>query len=215
MMRSIETKNLIQDLARQAGSQHHLNAISFDWLLLVAVGLSLAVAAAMVFVLIGVRPDFGGTVQRAPFHYKIAVTLSMVCAGFFFARRAGQPDRTKLPLIAPLPALLLLALGASTDTSGLPVTGSSGISVPACVGAILVVSLPALAVILGVLRSRAPTRLVVAGATAGLLSGAVGATAYTLACKNDGALFIAVWYSAAILIMTGLGAAIGRRALAW
>jgi hypothetical protein len=79
----------------------------------------------------------------------------------------------------------------------------------------LVVSLPALAVILGVLRSRAPTRLVVAGATAGLLSGAVGATAYTLACKNDGALFVAVWNSAAILMMTGLGAAIGRRALAW
>jgi hypothetical protein len=51
----------------------------------------------------------------------------MVCAGSFFARRAGQPDRTKLPLIAPLPALLLLALGASTDTSGLPVTGNSGI----------------------------------------------------------------------------------------
>jgi hypothetical protein len=215
MMRSIETKNLIQDLARQAGSQHRLSAISFDWLMLLAVGLSLAVAAAMVFVLIGVRPDLGVMVHRGPFHHKVAVTLSMVCAGFVFARRAGRPDRTKLPLIPLLPPLLLLALGASTDTSGLPVTGNLGISVPACVGAILMVSLPALAVILGVLRSGAPTRLVIAGAAAGLLSGAVGATAYTLACNNDGALFVAVWYSAAFLIMTGLGAAIGGRALAW
>jgi hypothetical protein len=215
MMRSTETKSLIQDLARQAGSRHHLNAISFDGLLLAAVGLSLAVAAATVVVLIGVRPDFWGMIQRAPFHYKIVVTLSMVCAGVVFARRVFQPDRTGVPLIALLPALLLLALGASTDTSGLQVTGNSGISVPACLGTILMVSLPALAVILGVLRSRAPTRLAVAGATAGLLSGAIGATAYTLVCKNDGELFVAVWYSVAVLIMTGLGAAVGRRALAW
>jgi hypothetical protein len=214
MIRSTDTKNLIEDLARQAGSRRHLNAISFDVSLLIAVGLSLSVAVAMEFLLIGVRPDFRVMVQGAPFHYKIAVTLSMVCAGFFLARRAGQPDRTKLPLIAPLPALLLLALGAS-DTSGLPVTGNSGISVPACVGAIVMLALPAFAVILGVLRSGAPTRLAVAGATAGLLAGAVGATAYTLACKNDGTLFVAVWYSAAMLIMTGLGAAIGRRALVW
>jgi hypothetical protein len=215
MTRSTDTKSLIEDLARQAGSRHHLNAISFDLSLLVAACLSLAVAVAMAFVLIGVRPDFGGMVQHAPFHYKVAVTLSMVCAGVFFVRRAGQPDRTDLPLLAPMPALLLLALGASTDTSGLPVTGNSAISVPACVGAVVMLSMPALAVIFGVLRNRAPTRLVVAGAAVGLLSGAVGATAYTLACKNDGALFVAVWYSAAMLIMTGVGAAVGRRALAW
>jgi hypothetical protein len=69
--------------------------------------------------------------------------------------------------------------------------------------------------ILSVLRTGAPTHLEFAGAAAGLLSGALGAAAYTLACTNDGRPFVAIWYTLAILIMTSLGAIIGRRALAW
>jgi len=58
-------------------------------------------------------------------------------------------------------------------------------------------------------------RPIVAGLAAGLFAGALGAAAYAPACKNDGGLFVAIWYSAAILIVAALGAAIGRRALAW
>jgi hypothetical protein len=43
----------------------------------------------------------------------------------------------------------------------------------------------------------------------------LGAAAYSLGCLSDAGLFVAIWYPAAILIMTGLGAAIGRRVLAW
>jgi hypothetical protein len=69
--------------------------------------------------------------------------------------------------------------------------------------------------IIGALRTGASTRPTIAGATAGLLAGALGAAAYALACKNDGGLFVAIWYSASILIVAGLGAVFGRRALAW
>jgi hypothetical protein len=64
-------------------------------------------------------------------------------------------------------------------------------------------------------RTGAAARPGIAGALAGLLSGALGAAAYTLGCTNDVGLLVAFWYSAAILIMTGLGTAIGRRVLAW
>jgi hypothetical protein len=46
-------------------------------------------------------------------------------------------------------------------------------------------------------------------------AGALGATAYTIACVNDGRMFVAIWYPVAILIVASVGAAIGRRVLAW
>jgi hypothetical protein len=208
-----ETDRLIQDLAGQAGTRQ--GAISFEWSFLAAAALSLAVAVIMVFVLIGVRPDLMAAVQRSPFHFKVASTLSLACVGHFLARRAGRPGGTALTFIPLVPSMLLLALGGATDTSGLPLMGNSAMSVPHCVGSILVVSVPALWMILAVLRTGAPTQLGFAGAAAGLLSGAVGAAVYTLACTNDGRPFVAIWYTLAILTMTSLGAVIGRRVLAW
>jgi hypothetical protein len=114
-----------------------------------------------------------------------------------------------------LPAVLLLAFRAATDRSGLSIMGNSDISVHECVLTILGVSLPPLAILLGVMRIGAPTRPALAGAIAGSLSGALGAVAYCLACKNDAGLFVATWYPVAILALAVLGAAIGRRILAW
>jgi len=61
----------------------------------------------------------------------------------------------------------------------------------------------------------APTRPPLAGATAGLLAGALGAAAYVLTCKNDAGWFVAIWYTSAVLLVTVVGASLGRRALAW
>jgi RNA polymerase sigma-70 factor, ECF subfamily len=210
-----ETESLIRKLARQAGTQRDPKAIAFDRTFLVAAALSLAVSVTMVFVLIGVRPDLVAAAQRTPFHYKIASMLSLACGGFYLARRAARPGSAGLPLVALLPGVLPLALRGATDQSALPLMGKSDVSVLTCIGAILLVSMPALFMVLGVLRSGAPTRLWIADAMAGLLSGSLGAAAYSLACVNDGGLFVAIWYTAAILITTGLGAAIGRRTLAW
>jgi len=74
---------------------------------------------------------------------------------------------------------------------------------------ILAASLPPLVVLLCVMRAGAPTRPALAGAIAGMLSGALGAGAYALACKNDAGLFVALWYPLAILALAALGAALG------
>ncbi|MEO8315782.1 MAG: NrsF family protein [Pseudomonadota bacterium] len=44
-----------------------------------------------------------------------------------------------------------------------------------------------------------------------LLAGAVGAALYALHCTDDSPLFVATWYSLAILAMTGAGAIAGAR----
>lgn len=84
-----------------------------------------------------------------------------------------------------------------------------------CPAVIFAVSLPALAVLLGTLRSLAPTRPRSAGWAAGLLAGALGAIGYSLHCPEVSALFVAVWYSLGIAATGALGALLGPRVLRW
>jgi len=65
------------------------------------------------------------------------------------------------------------------------------------------------------MRKGAPTQPLFAGAVIGLLSASVGAMAYTIACKNDGTAFVAIWYTVACVIMAAIGAVVGYRVLRW
>ena len=76
-------------------------------------------------------------------------------------------------------------------------------------------TLPLLAALLFGLSYGAPTRPTLAGAGAGLLSGAVAASIYISHCPDDSPLFVAAWFTLAILISTGIGAIAGNRLLRW
>jgi hypothetical protein len=56
---------------------------------------------------------------------------------------------------------------------------------------------------------------VLAGATAGLVASGVGSMLYALTCPDDSPLFVATWYSIAILLVTSVAAGVGRRLLRW
>jgi hypothetical protein len=79
----------------------------------------------------------------------------------------------------------------------------------------VVLALPVLAALLFGLRHGAPTRPTLAGAGAGLLSGALSASLYILHCPDDSPIFVAAWFTLAIAIATGIGALAGRRFLRW
>ena len=215
MMQVTDTDGLIEGLARQAGTSRLSGARAFKLTLIVATLASLGLSVAMVLLLVGTRPDFAVAIHRAPFAYKVGCMLALGLGGLFLASRAALPGSGRLTALALLPALALLAFRAATDRSGLSFMGNSDVSPYECVMTILAVSLPPLVVLLCVMRAGAPTRPALAGAIAGMLSGALGAAAYALACKNDAGLFVALWYPLAILAMAALGAALGRRALAW
>jgi hypothetical protein len=57
--------------------------------------------------------------------------------------------------------------------------------------------------------------LAFAGAAAGLLAGALGATVYTLHCPEMAAPFIGTWYVLGMLVPTFVGAVLGRFVLRW
>ncbi len=215
MMPVSDTDGLIHGLAHQAGTSWLSGPRAFKLLLIAAALVSLGLSVAMVLLVIGTRPDFAVAIHGAPFAYKVASMLALVLGGVFLASRAALPGGGRLTALALVPAMVLLAFRAVTDHSGLSFMGNSDISAFECVTTILVVSLPPLVVLLCVMRAGAPTRPALAGAIAGMLSAALGACAYALACKNDAGLFVALWYPLAILAVAALGAAIGRRALAW
>jgi hypothetical protein len=90
-----------------------------------------------------------------------------------------------------------------------------GHSARVCPFLVVMVSLPMLIAAFWALRQLAPTRLTLAGALAGLFAGGAGAFVYAFHCPETAAPFVALWYSAGILLTAGLGALAGPRLLRW
>ena len=80
---------------------------------------------------------------------------------------------------------------------------------------IALLSLPAFGAMLWAMKGLAPTRLRLAGAAAGLASGALAAIVYTLHCPEEAAPFVGTWYVIGMLIPAAAGALIGPRVLRW
>ena len=84
-----------------------------------------------------------------------------------------------------------------------------------CPFSIAMLSLPLLAATLWAMKGLAPTRLALAGASAGLLAGAMGALVYALHCPESTLPFLATWYVLGMAIPTLAGALLGPRLLRW
>lgn len=208
------TDALIRQLSAQAG-QGLPRPMPFGRALGLGLAASLALALVLVAAVPGLRPGLASVVATGAFQFKLAAMGLLALGGMALVRAAGTPGRALRPAWALAPAMAFMLAGVLLDGSGLSLRGARPVSVPVCVGAIVLASLPGIALLSLGLRRGIPTRLARAGAAIGLLSGALGALAYTLACVNDGATFVTVWYLAAISITTGIGAAVGPRALRW
>jgi hypothetical protein len=215
MTSSDKTDELIRSLAMEAGLGGPHAARWLERRLALAAALALAIGSSLAILLFGAAPALAAAVPGAPFWHKVECALAVTAGSFVIVRSLARPSGSGWPVAALLPGVALLVFGGITDRSGFPIMGQSDQSVPICLSAIVLLSLPAFALILTVLRTGAPTRLTAAGTAAGLMSGALGAAAYSVACKNDGGLFVAVWYSTAIVIVGALGAVLGRRVLSW
>jgi len=90
-----------------------------------------------------------------------------------------------------------------------------GTNMMICMGFIPLIGIGPLAIFLWVLRYGAPTRPVLAGAVAGLLAGGLSATFYAAHCFDDSPLFVATWYTIAIIVLAGLGGLGGRLFVRW
>ncbi|MFC7398507.1 DUF1109 domain-containing protein [Chelatococcus sp. GCM10030263] len=212
-----DTNAMIRCLAREAGarSESRCAGTEFGRTLLGASLIAFVLALGLVLLVGGRDVDWDTVLRSDPFHYKAGVMILLASGAFVVVRHEGVPGSSRWAALALLPGMAALLVGAIVDTSGFPLFGRDAASVPICFLSILALSLPALAIMLRTLKGAVVTRPTLAGVSSGLLAGALGACAYAVACKNDGALFVLVWYGLAIGTVCLLGAAAGRRYLRW
>ena len=185
-----------------------------------ALGLSVGALAAFVLtaVVLGLRRDLAAAAQDWQFWAKFAYPLALAALAFPVVKKLSQPgsEAPAWPLLAPVG---LLALGALWQWTAAPVDQHHhllfGRSALVCPWLIAAVALPVFAGTIWAMRQLAPTHPTVAGAAAGLLSGAAATWIYAFHCNETSLVFVTVWYTAAIALTTALGAITGRWTLRW
>ncbi|MFD1704291.1 NrsF family protein [Methylopila henanensis] len=183
--------------------------------------LAAVVAAGLVFMIqLGPRPDFMASLGTLRFPFKFVVTTAFAAAAAALVLRLSRPAAPTGPAKAALgAALTLLALGLAAELNMTPEASWAarmiGRNALVCLTYIPLIAAAPLGLLLVALRRGAPSSPAAAGAAAGLLAGAIAATFYAAHCTDDSPLFVAVWYSAAVAIVTCAGAVLGGRLLRW
>ncbi|MEI7970327.1 MAG: DUF1109 domain-containing protein [Betaproteobacteria bacterium] len=170
--------------------------------------------------LLGLRADLGDAVRTLAFWGKGAWIALLLAGAVLALARLSRPGcsagRAWFLVAAPVLALWCAAAaglaGAAPDARLPMVFGQTWRTCPLLVA---LLSLPMLAASFQALRGLAPTRPVLAGWAAGLVSGALGALVYCLHCTESAAPFLGTWYLLGILIPAVAGAVLGPRWLRW
>ena len=187
---------------------------------LLTLGSAALLLLAVTFQLLGPRADMAAAAALPMFWLKLVFPASIAAGALLSLRRLGHPGMGSGR--APLAIALILALMWAMSVADLLAAPSGqrasmlfGSSWRFCLGAIAVLSVPALWLAIWALRGLAPTRPVFAGAAAGLFAGACGAFAYAFYCTEMQLPFVGVWYAAGMLTPALAGALLGRRFLRW
>lgn len=210
----MDTDRLIQILAVDNAHQARPVTTQLAMALLVA----LPVAAAMLLVTLGIRPDFMSAMRNPFFDTKFLVTLALAIPAIVISVHLSRPEVALgrwIWLLLLSPFILVVAAFAEMTMPQRPplMVRIIGRNSSLCSLAITFLSLPILAGALFALRHGAPAHPTLAGAVAGLMSAGLGATLYAAHCTDDSPMFVMIWYTLAAAILAGLGAWIGSRVL--
>jgi hypothetical protein len=179
----------------------------------------LGVAVLLTAIGLGVRPDIGAA--RMPVMMKALFAAAAAAVALPLAVRLMRPGRPLGWRLAAVGVFFALsALVAGVALMGAPEDRRldmwlGAARMPWCVVLIPILAAPSAALLLWLMRAFAPTRLALAGAAIGALSGGLGAMAYAMYCPTDSVAFVVTWYSVGIGFCAALGAAIGSRFLRW
>jgi hypothetical protein len=170
----------------------------------------------------GFRPDIGVAAPIVALKAGMSALIATFALGLALklARPVARGDAHVRRAGASLLILVLglLALGGITlfsTQSDQRLLAFTGGGFPWCILIIPALGLPAAIGLVLVFKGLAPTRLALAGASIGALSGGLGAVAYAMFCPVDSLAFVTIWYVVGIAISAALGAVIGQRLLRW
>lgn len=182
-----------------------------------ATALASMVSLAAILLLLSRSPHFAhGPTATVMFTVLAGATLAV--GAFWAMLNLSYPEGRigALWLILPV-AVLVAGLGleiarTSASSWSARLWGSNPL---ACFLSVTALSLPILAATLATLRNGASTHPRLTGAVAGLLSGGITITLYTLHCPEDSLLFVASWHVLAVATVAGCGALAAERYLRW
>lgn len=213
----MKTSDLIQKLASDL-TPVSPKKIRNDLLIGLSCG---AVVSLLAIVLVfGVQPGLLSPAHGLPLIMKASYTLSLAAIAISMLVpmiRPGNPIPSRLWWVAMM-VLALASLALMQSAMANPADDMSlwiGASWRQCSLRIACLSAPVLVGVCWAIRQQAPVHLRAAGALAGLVSGGLTATLYALACPENGAGFVLIWYTLGIGIVTGAGALVGPRVLRW
>ncbi|QUS39222.1 DUF1109 domain-containing protein [Tardiphaga alba] len=210
----MDTDRLILALAADLDHRPQPVRIQLAKALLVA----LPVTAAMMLVTIGLRPDFMAAMRNPFFDLKFVVTLALAIPAIVISLHLSRPEASLgrwvwLLLLSPFILVAAIIAEMAMPQRAPMMARMMGRSAMLCSLSIPVLSLPILGATLFALRQGAPSRPVLAGALAGLMSSGLAAAIYAAHCADDSPLFVAVWYTLANIAVTAVGAVLGARVL--
>ncbi len=182
------------------------------------VGAASSIAYMVLFV--GIRPDMQAVVDTPRVFFKICQTLILAVVAAALVFQMGRPGVSlKARALALVLPTVLLVVGVTTELVAVPeqnwMASMMGHYADYCIFYVPVLSLAPLACLLLALKEAAPDNPGLAGAVAGLAAGAIAASVYAWHCPDDSPLFLAVWYTMAIMIVIFAGFILGRRMLRW
>jgi hypothetical protein len=179
-----------------------------------------SVSLAVLLSTLGIQPGLSTVATMTPLAVKAGFATSLVAVGlialFRMARPGGLPANMlqKAAMIFVLLASIALVQSGHVSNAG-DAKLLLGASWQSCSLRIAALSVPISAMIGWAVRRQAPVRLRHAGAAVGLTAGAAAAAIYALACSENSAAFVLIWYSAGIALSTAIGAVLGPRLLRW
>lgn len=184
------------------------------------IGLVLGLVALRLFM--GFRPDIGVAAPMVAMKAGFSALIATFAGGLALrlAKPVGDAKGTVARLAGPLMLVILsaIAIGLITLMSTEPghrFAAFTGGGFPWCIILIPLCGLPTALLLVWAMREAAPTRLALAGAAIGALSGGVGAMIYAMFCSVDSVSFVTIWYVVGIGLASALGAMLGVRLLRW
>lgn len=212
----ITTPDLIESLVAGAKPVRRLRppaARAALWLLFAAVIVSLLAISH------GLRPDLGARLGQPLFVTGLAASLLTGALAAVTAFIVSLPDRSRLWLLLPVPALALwmstISYECLTDWVSLRPDGVSLGEAADCFATLVLTSVPLWLVLLLMLRYAALLFSAAAAAAGSLAVAALAATALSLFHGLDASAMILMWNLGAAALLVGLGSAFGERMFSW
>ncbi|WP_316192436.1 MULTISPECIES: NrsF family protein [unclassified Bradyrhizobium] len=212
----IKTTDLIDSLATDMRPVKRLRPP-----LLRACGWLLGAAAVVALLAVnqGIRPDLAQRLHDTPFVMSLAGSILTGVLAVIAAFLVSLPDRSRLWMLLPLPALMLwlsnIGYQCLTDWVSVGPDGMSPGEAARCFTTLLVTSLPLSLALLVMLRYAARLRPTMVALMGGLAVSAITSTALALFHSIDASVMILMWNLGTAALLMGAAALFGRRMFLW